>query len=95
MKIRPETPQDISVIKKITIAAFEGKWYSNQTEHLIVNRLRDEGAMAFSLVAEIDGKVVGHVAFSAVTINSEDIGWFGLGPFQFCLNCKNKASAQN
>jgi len=80
MKIRPETPQDISAIEQITIAAFEGKWYSDQTEHLIVNRLREAGAMIVSLVAEIDGKVVGHVAFSVVTINGEDIGWHGLGP---------------
>ena len=80
MKIRPETPQDISAIEKITIAAFDGKPYSDKTEHLIVNRLRQAGAMSVSLVAEIDGKVVGHVAFSVVTINGEDIGWYGLGP---------------
>lgn len=80
MKIRPETPQAISEIEQITIAAFDGKPYSDQTEHLIVNRLREAGAMSVSLVAEMDGKVVGHVAFSAVTINGKDIGWCGLGP---------------
>jgi putative acetyltransferase len=80
MKIRPETPQDISVIEQITIAAFDGKWYSDQTEHLVVNRLREAGAMSVSLVAEIDGIVVGHVVFSVVNINGEDIGWYGLGP---------------
>ena len=36
--------------------------------------------MSVSLVAEMDGKVVGHVAFSVVTINGEDKGWYGLGP---------------
>jgi putative acetyltransferase len=80
MKIRPETSQDISVIEQITIAAFDGKWYSDQTEHLVVNRLREAGAMSVSLVAEIEGKVVGHVAFSVVTINGIDQGWYGLGP---------------
>lgn len=80
MKIRPETPQDISAIEKITIAAFDGKWYSDQTEYLVINRLREAGALSVSLVAEMGGKVVGHVAFSVVTINSEDIGWYGLGP---------------
>ncbi len=80
MKIRPETPQDADVIEQITIAAFEGKWYSDQTEYLVVNRLREAGAMSVSLVAEIDGTVVGHVAFSVVNINGEDIGWYGLGP---------------
>jgi putative acetyltransferase len=80
MKIRPETPQDISAIEQITIAAFNGKWYSDQTEHWVINRLREAGAMSVSLVSEIDGIVVGHVAFSVVNINSEDKGWYGIGP---------------
>ena len=80
MKIRPETSQDISAIEKITIAAFDGKPYSDQTEHLIIDRLREARAMSVSLVAEMDEKVVGHVAFSVVTINGADIGWYGLGP---------------
>jgi putative acetyltransferase len=80
MKIRPEVPQDINVIEQITIAAFDDKWYSDQTEHLVVNRLREAGAISVSLVAEIDGIVVGHIAFSVVNINGEDKGWYGLGP---------------
>ena len=80
MKIRTETPQDIKAIEEITIAAFDGKWYSDQTEYLVVNRLREAGAMSVSLVAEIDGKVVGHIAFSVVTINGEDKGWYGNRP---------------
>jgi len=80
MKIRPETPQDISAIEKITIAAFDGRPYSDGTEHLIINRLRETGALSLSLVAEMDGKIVGHVAFSVVIINGTDQGWYGLGP---------------
>ena len=80
MRIRPETPQDINEIEQVTIAAFDGKPYSDQTEHLMINRLRESGAMSLSLVAETDGKIVGHVAFSIVTINGEDHGWYGLGP---------------
>ena len=80
MKIRPETPQDISAIEKVTIAAFDGKPYADGTEHLIISRLREVGAMSLSLVAEMDGKIVGHVAFSVVTINGTDQGWYGLGP---------------
>jgi putative acetyltransferase len=78
--IRSENSADLVAIEQITIAAFDGKWYSDQTEHLIVNRLREAGAMSISLVAEVDGRVVGHVAFSVVTIDGEDKGWFGLGP---------------
>lgn len=78
--IRAEQPLDYSAIEQITEAAFAGKPYSNQTEHLMVKRLREAGALTLSLVAELDGKIVGHVAFSAVTINEEYQGWYGLGP---------------
>ena len=78
--IRAEQPVDYSAIEQITIAAFAGKPYSDQTEHLIVKRLREANALTLSLVAELDGKIVGHVAFSAVTINGEYQGWYGLGP---------------
>jgi putative acetyltransferase len=42
--IRPEKPVDIDAIEQVTIAAFDGKPYSDQTEHLIVNRLRKAGS---------------------------------------------------
>ena len=80
MKIRTETSQDINAIEQITIAAFDSKWYSDQTEYLVIKRLREAGAMSLSLVAETDGKVIGHVAFSVVTINGKNVDWFGLGP---------------
>lgn len=33
-----------------------------------------------SLVATLNSEVVGHVAFSPVTIDGRDLGWFGMGP---------------
>jgi len=45
MIIRPEVPQDIKPIEQITIAAFAGKLYSDETEHLIINRLREAGGI--------------------------------------------------
>lgn len=36
--------------------------------------------LAVSLVAEVDGRVVGHVAFSPVTISDGTRDWYGLGP---------------
>ncbi|MBE0669440.1 MAG: N-acetyltransferase [Anaerolineales bacterium] len=78
--IRSENPTDIESIGQVTLAAFTGKFSDNPTEHLIVNGLRDAGALSLSLVAERDGKIVGHVAFSQVTINGENLNWYGLGP---------------
>jgi putative acetyltransferase len=80
MLIRPENPNDISAIEQVTLAAFTGKFSDNPNEHLIISRLRNSRALFLSLVAEINGQVVGHVAFSVVTINSKDLDWYGLGP---------------
>ena len=78
--IRPETPADEQGIEDVTLAAFMGLFTDNPTEHLIVNELRKAGALSLSLVAEMDERIVGHVAFSVVTINGVDKGWYGLGP---------------
>jgi putative acetyltransferase len=42
--------------------------------------LRAAKALAVSLVAELDGRVIGHVAFSPVTISDGTSNWFGPGP---------------
>jgi putative acetyltransferase len=80
MIIRPETANDYEAITQVTLAAFTGKFSDNPTEHMIVKGLREAGALSLSLAAEMDGRIVGHVAFSKVTINGEDKDWYGLGP---------------
>jgi putative acetyltransferase len=80
MMIRFEQPQDQMAITRITIAAFAGQAHSGQTEHVIIDRLRDAGALTLSLVAVDRGEIIGHVAFSPVEIEAEHKGWFGLGP---------------
>jgi len=80
MRIRPETPYDISAIRDINIAAFADLPISNQTEHLIVEALRAAGALEISLVADADSTVVGHVALSLGKIGETSEGWYLLGP---------------
>jgi len=80
MIIRDETPSDIDVIGKITAAAFADCPHGNHTEQFIIDALRAAGALSVSLVAEVDGRVVGHIAFSPVMISGENRGWFGVGP---------------
>ncbi len=80
MIIRSETASDIDARTEVTIAAFRTLAISNHTEQFIINSLRVADALTISLVAEIDGQVVGHVAFSPVTISDGSIGWYGLGP---------------
>jgi putative acetyltransferase len=80
MIIRTETPGDHDSIRNTLIAAFANHPYSHQTEHLIVEGLRADGALTLSLVAELNGNVVGQIAFSPVKIDGKDCGWLGLGP---------------
>jgi putative acetyltransferase len=78
--IRKETITDIEKITEVTIAAFKTLPISNYTEQFIIKALRAAGALTISLVAEIDGQVVGHIAFSPVTVSDGATGWYGLGP---------------
>lgn len=80
MIIRNEISNDIKAIEDIILAAFTGLFSDNPTEHLVINELRKADALSLSLVAEVDEKVIGHVAFSKVTIDGVDKGWYGLGP---------------
>jgi len=80
MNIRAEKESDIKAIFEITKQAFENHPYSQGTEQFIINALRNDNALTISLVAEIEGKVVGHVAFSPVTISDGSCDWYGLGP---------------
>jgi putative acetyltransferase len=79
MIVRPEQPADFEAIRHINIVAFADHPMSLHNEHLIVDALRAAGALDLSLVAEIDGRVIGHVAFSAARIGGVE-GWTLLGP---------------
>ena len=78
--IRSETNTDINAITEVTIAAFKTLEISNHTEQFIIAALRDAKALTVSLVAELDGRVIGHIAFSPVTISDDTPNWYGLGP---------------
>jgi len=80
MIIRHEIELDAEAISAVTKAAFADHPISNQTEHFIINALRAAGVLAVSLVAEVGGEVVGHIAFSPVTLSDGSRNWYGLGP---------------
>jgi len=80
LHIRPETPADVGIIAEVTEEAFRTLEISSHTEQLIVTALREAGALTVSLVAELDGRVVGHIAFSPITFSDGTPDWFGLGP---------------
>lgn len=78
--VRPEARSDIAAISALTEAAFRDHPHSIQNEQRIVDALRASGALTLSLVAEQDGVVLGHIAFSPISISDGSERWYGLGP---------------
>jgi len=75
--IRNEAPRDVGQVRMINIAAFE-----QPDEADLVDALRTGCPEVLSLVAELDGRVVGHILFSPVTLPAGDrtIQGMGLAP---------------
>ncbi len=63
--IREEAPGEAAAIHRLNAAAFE-----TDAEAKLVDALRAAGALTLSLVAEADGEIVGHIAFSPVVVDS-------------------------
>lgn len=80
IEIRDERPEDVEPIATVTREAFATLAISQGTEHAIIAALREAGALSLSLVARQGGAVVGHIAFSPITIADGAAGWYGLGP---------------
>jgi putative acetyltransferase len=74
MLIREERPSDIAAITNVHDQAFEGT-----EESQIVLRLRQSNKLIISLVAEIEGTIVGHIAYSPMSSGQGIIG-LGLAP---------------
>lgn len=72
--IREEAPGDETAIHRVNAAAFE-----TDAEARLVDTLRDAQALTLSLVAEVDGEIVGHIAFSPVTVTSNGEIFHGVG----------------
>jgi putative acetyltransferase len=59
--IRHETPADIPAIRAVNEAAFE-----TGAEAALVDALRENGKLTLSLVAVIEGEIVGHILFTDI-----------------------------
>ncbi|MBF6024148.1 GNAT family N-acetyltransferase [Lysobacter niastensis] len=81
MWIRTETEADHAAIRDVIGAAFAGQPGDGGPEQRIVDALREAQALSLSLVADIDGRIAGHIAFSPVTLSPATTGqWYGLAP---------------
>jgi putative acetyltransferase len=77
--IRRELSEDTASISHITELAFR-RPDKQPYEQFIIQELRRSNALPLSFVAELNGKVVGHIAFSPVQISDGSLQWYGLGP---------------
>jgi putative acetyltransferase len=79
VKIRPETPEDYSAVREVNLTAFD-----TATEADLADAMREvpEYVPELSLVAELDGRIVGHALFSEVTVVQErgELRALSLGP---------------
>jgi putative acetyltransferase len=78
--VRNESPSDVQEVSAITTSAFMTNPYSSHTEQHIIAGLRRGSALSLSLVAVVGAQVVGHIAFSPITISDGSKEWYGLGP---------------
>ncbi len=78
---RPEQPADAAAIRRILEAAFP-----TAAEARLVEQLRAGGHVWVSLVAEVDGQIVGYIAFSPVKIEggASVANGVGLAPVAVC-----------
>jgi len=78
--IRKERPDDEVAIATLTTDAFAEHPHSQQQEASIIGELRRRGELTLSLVACDGAVLVGHIAFSPVTLDDGTPHWYGLGP---------------
>lgn len=72
--IREERPEDIEAVRQVNRLAF-----GQDVEGSIVDTLRSKGAVLLSLVATVEGRVVGHILYSPITVGDRFEG-AALGP---------------
>lgn len=73
--IRPECPEDFPIIHDLVRLAFENADCASGDEHFLVDRLRRsrEYIPGLSLVAEEDGRLVGHIMFTSLKVGEAEV----------------------
>nr|WP_026104006.1 N-acetyltransferase [Anabaena sp. PCC 7108] len=78
MNIRCETPSDYPAIAEVNTLAFQGETEAKLIEKI---RLSDRYIPELSLVAEIKGKIIGHILYSYIDlVGKETLSVLGLAP---------------
>jgi putative acetyltransferase len=85
--VRPEQPGEVAAVHAVNEKAFP-----HPVEAALVDKLRIACPEGLSLVADMDGAVVGHVLFTPVTIQAPtgEIKGMGLGPMAVLPEHQNR-----
>lgn len=85
--VREERAADRDAVWAVNRYAFD-----QDDEAILVERLRVESSPIVSLVAELDGKVVGHILFTPVTVEGDGDSWqaMALGPMAVRPNVQQR-----
>lgn len=75
MKIRQERISDYAVVYEVVKVAFASAEHSDGNEQDLVTALRNSGAFVpeLSLVAEVDGTIVGHILFTKADVDGHTV----------------------
>lgn len=66
LRIREEEPSDVDAIRDVNRLTF-----GQDAEGRLVDQLRGEGYARVSLVAEVNGRIVGHILFSELPVMTD------------------------
>jgi putative acetyltransferase len=84
IEIRPETEEDFAQVYQVNSLAFK-----QENEAKLVEKLR-KVAPHISLVAETEGRIVGHIFFSLMTFEDETSDFLGLAPMAVLPEFQNQ-----
>ncbi len=75
MLIRKEEPKDYEIVYSVVKDAFDSAEHSDGNEQDLVNALRKGESFIpeLSLVAEINGKIVGHIMFTRAMVGRDAV----------------------
>jgi len=80
ISIRKETEKDYEMSEFVIDEAFKNEIHSQHNEKYVAAKLRksDKFVPELSLVAELDGKIVGHIMFTKLLIINDEIEYVSL-----------------
>lgn len=78
--IRKERRGEEAAIHALTVRAFAGHPYSDGDEQDVIDRLRGDGDLLLSLVADEAGTIIGQITYSRAILSNGEGGWMVIGP---------------